>query len=451
VKLEPDLLSPGVQTFETGLAAEVEPTQLPEIEFEPVVLIEPGAKPAPIEAAAPATALSAEQEELSIPPLVAAPVETESAPPAAEIELKPLSANWPAPELEPVVPIELPMEALPLQGAVPEAVTPVEPERPLAVAALFEVESSLPSPLGPEVELKTVSLDVPAPELEPAVSIKLPGEALPLEAAAREPAAPAEAEIPLIVAAPLEVELPLAPVFEPEIEFKTAPAPELEPTVSIEVPAAPEPVAALEIETTADTGAAAAVALAPLEPEPAPAVSPETEIEFAPVLTPPAAPEPERAAETPPAPAELPPEAGLARLALADLEVELEAEPLPEPLAEPFAAVGGAGSDVVLRFFADLQNENPGEATALYGTEFAHVNADRVEHDRAGVRRFYWQMLRRLKARRLVILSLSGQRTAIRARWATQTLSGAPVQGTDTFHLNRRGQILYHHTSFRLE
>jgi hypothetical protein len=248
------------------------------------------------------------------------------------------------------------------------------------------------------------------------------------------------------------VEPALAPTFEPAIDIKMAPAPELEPTVSIELPAAPEtaeaPPAPPIIETA---GAATAVALAPLELEPAPAVNPEMEIELAPAITPPAAPEARSMAETPSAQAELPPETGLTRVAPADLELELEAQPLPEPLAEPFAAVGRAGSDVVLKFFADLQNENPGEATTLYGTEFAHVNADRVERDRAEVRRFYWQMLRRLKARRLVILSLSGQRTAIRARWAAQTLAGAPVQGLDTFHLNRRGQILYHHTSFRLE
>jgi hypothetical protein len=28
--------------------------------------------------------------------------------------------------------------------------------------------------------------------------------------------------------------------------------------------------------------------------------------------------------------------------------------------------------------------------------------------------------------------------------------AGRPMQGVDSFHLNRDGQIVYHHTSFRL-
>jgi len=103
------------------------------------------------------------------------------------------------------------------------------------------------------------------------------------------------------------------------------------------------------------------------------------------------------------------------------------------------------------RLFAALRRGRLDEALSLYGPSFALVSAERVVRDPEGARTFYQSMLQRLEGRTLSLLSQRGTRVAVRARWASRQKDGTSVQGADTFHLNREGQIVYHQTTFRTE
>jgi hypothetical protein len=151
-----------------------------------------------------------------------------------------------------------------------------------------------------------------------------------------------------------------------------------------------------------------------------------------------------------------------------------EAEPEPEPVVfethlEPVAAVAAEPAparpkglvmapaaptitegDTVSQFFSALRNGQLDGAVALYGPEFSHVNPERVERDRAAVRDFYERMLQRVEGAGLVWLFMRRTRLTASAQWVTCDKAGRPMQGVDSFHLNRDGQIVYHHTSFRL-
>ena len=115
----------------------------------------------------------------------------------------------------------------------------------------------------------------------------------------------------------------------------------------------------------------------------------------------------------------------------------------------PTAPAIGEG-DTVSQFFSALRNGQLDEAVAFYGPGFSHVNPERVERDRAAVRDFYERMLQRIEGAGLVWLFMRRTRLAASAQWVSCDRDGRPMQGVDTFHLNRNGQIVYHHTSFRL-
>ncbi len=115
----------------------------------------------------------------------------------------------------------------------------------------------------------------------------------------------------------------------------------------------------------------------------------------------------------------------------------------------PTAPAIGEG-DTVSQFFSALRNGQLDEAMAFYGPGFSHVNPERVERDRAGVRDFYERMLQRVEGVGLVWLFMRRTRLAASAQWVSCDRDGRPMQGVDTFHLNRNGQIVYHYTSFRL-
>jgi hypothetical protein len=153
--------------------------------------------------------------------------------------------------------------------------------------------------------------------------------------------------------------------------------------------------------------------------------------------------EPERAVAPPSAPAEAAPEPAPAP------------RPRPEAPARSLVIAPSAPAvsdgDPVGRFFDALRSGKPDEAAALYGPQFSHVNPDRVERDRAAVRDFYERVLARIEGAGLVWLFMRRTRLAASVQWVTCDKQGRPLQGTDSFHLNRDGQIIYHHTSFRLE
>jgi hypothetical protein len=107
--------------------------------------------------------------------------------------------------------------------------------------------------------------------------------------------------------------------------------------------------------------------------------------------------------------------------------------------------------DTVGAFFNALRDGDLDQALALYGPGFSHVNADRVERDPSALREFYAALAGQIEAQGLVWLFLRRTPLAASVQWITMAKDGQPAQGTDSFHLNRAGRIVYHHTSYRLE
>ena len=203
---------------------------------------------------------------------------------------------------------------------------------------------------------------------------------------------------------------------------ETAPASTPEPGLEPEGEALPDWLAQADAEL-ARAGMVESVAAPALEPlvvtEPIP-VSPAEQSA--------APPQPELAAPVQPIPVPAP-------------------APEPPPLAMPPPAV----DDIVGRLFFALRSGQLDEALSLYGPSFALVSADRVVRDPAAVREFYQTLLQRFEGRALSLLSQRGTRAAVSVRWASRRKDGAPVQGADTFHLNRERQIVFHQTTLRTE
>ena len=107
--------------------------------------------------------------------------------------------------------------------------------------------------------------------------------------------------------------------------------------------------------------------------------------------------------------------------------------------------------DTVSQFFDALRNGEPELAVTFYGAGFVHVNRDRVEHNPTTLAGFYTALLEQIDGPELAWSTIPMARAIVNVKWNTLNQAGKPVHGTDTFHLNPAGQIVYHHTSFRIE
>jgi hypothetical protein len=119
----------------------------------------------------------------------------------------------------------------------------------------------------------------------------------------------------------------------------------------------------------------------------------------------------------------------------------------PAAVAPAPAPPALAQEDPVHEFFDAMRSGNVEAVTTYYGPRFAFVSRNTVMQDLAAVAHFYRSLLGRLDPRTLRLLSLRGSRAAISVRWAARGQDGSRLQGTDTFHLNRDGLIVYHQTA----
>ncbi len=165
----------------------------------------------------------------------------------------------------------------------------------------------------------------------------------------------------------------------------------------------------------------------------------------------------ESAIEAAPAPAEWAmPSAGDRETAIAvPAETKIEERPapaVPSPPTRPAAAAPPAEAlhPTLDHFYQALRAARLGEAFTHYGPGFTHVNPDRVERSVAELYEFYQQVLAQVRPGTLAVAGGGGTGLAHTAHWTAQTADGADVQVTDSFNLNRSGQIVYHHTSLRL-
>ncbi len=115
----------------------------------------------------------------------------------------------------------------------------------------------------------------------------------------------------------------------------------------------------------------------------------------------------------------------------------MSAGPAPAPFLPP----------TVSRFFKALRQRRVDEALSLYAAGGIHVSAARVAAEPAARRAFYENALAGWQAGGPVVEAVAGSPAAPRVTWSAQTLAGGRVHGLDEFHLNRRGEIVYHHTT----
>lgn len=273
------------------------------------------------------------------------------------------------------------------------AVAPPAPEEPLP-DWLAEVDTSLSRAAEPLPDwLADAEADlVRAEQPSPAATLEPTAEAEP--SAEAMPDWLADANAALAKAGPIE-----------EIETVGAGSPRPE----VEAVAAPEP-----------------------EPTPAPIAAPEVV----------AVPEPPPVVESIPTPIAEP-------APPAHPELAIPVQPIPIPSAPPMPAP--AADDIVGQLFFALRSGELDKALTLYGPSFALVSSGRVVRDTTAAREFYQSMSQRLEVRTISLLSQRGSRAAVNAHWASRQKDGSPVEGTDTFHLNRDGQIVFHQTTLRVE
>jgi hypothetical protein len=433
---EPEPLLPEEPISE---ASKLEETEPPQPELAPIPA-EPPLEPA----------LTVTTEAL---PEVSQPEEAEPPQP----DLTPAPAE---PPLEPALTVTA--EALP-EVSQPEEAEPPQPElTPAPAEPALEPALAVTAEALPEVS-QSEEAELPQPDLTPAPAeppfepaLAVTAEALP------EFSQPEEAEIPQPDLTPTPAESPFEPAFAvtaealPEVsqpEEAEPPQPDLtpapaestfEPAFAVTVEGLPEVSQPEEAElpqpdltpTPSESPFESAFAVTA---EALPEVSQPEEVEpsqTTSVPVPAATKEPKPIFFTAPAP---PASTGGARLPKrAIARVASTGSPIPR-------------DDTVSQFFDALRNGEPELAVTFYGPGFVHVNRDRVEHDPTTLAEFYTELLGQIEGPELAWSTIPLSRAIVNVKWNTLTLAGKPVHGTDTFHLNPAGQIVYHHTSFRIE
>lgn len=139
---------------------------------------------------------------------------------------------------------------------------------------------------------------------------------------------------------------------------------------------------------------------------------------------------------------------------------EEDSEPVRPFAPEPEAGVGtliappvatATTSPTISKLFSALSHGRLEEAFRLYAPAFTLVHGQHMARDRAGLRRFYLWLLPGLQRETLVVHSLHVNRLTVQAHWSCQSQPGRMIEGVDTFHLNRRNQIVYHHTTLNFD
>lgn len=291
---------------------------------------------------------------------------------------------------------------------------------------------------------------------------ELPFEAPPAASEpTSEPAPVFTAEPSSEVSKSEEVEAPSEPAFalatETTPEVSQPEAPEPSPTDLAPVPAEEpsEPAFALATETTPEVSQSEVPEPSPTDLAPVPAEEPSEpafafSAETMPEVSQPEASEPLLANfESLPATTSAPKQ----------IFFTPPASPTSIPVSSlPKRAVARVASttsliprgDTISLLFDALRNGEPELAATFYGPSFVHVNEDRVEHDPASLAGFYASLLEQIAGPELAWSILPIAHSVVSVKWNTLR-AGKTVQGTDTFHLNHLGQIVYHHTSFRIE
>jgi hypothetical protein len=238
------------------------------------------------------------------------------------------------------------------------------------------------------------------------------------------------APIDLSHAVGAQVDWPGAPALE--LEAEAAEAHELEVAAWAAERSEPEPAGELPLEALpeADATETAAASAGPADLASAP---PEAEPE----------PVPPSFSFLAGAGEEAPPSGGEAQ---AEARQPVGPGPARRIFLSPAAGTVQPAPATVARFFKALRLRQLDDALALYAVGFAHVTPARVTHERPAVRVFYADLLARLRPGGPLVQAVAGTAAAAQVHWSAETLDGAPLAGVDDFHLNRAGEIVYHHS-----
>ena len=99
------------------------------------------------------------------------------------------------------------------------------------------------------------------------------------------------------------------------------------------------------------------------------------------------------------------------------------------------------------RFFGALRRGRLADILSLYAPEAAHLSAHQARYGSDSLDGFYQDLLRQPELNTLAVLDASAAGDVYVVRWVLAPGRNTALAGSDTFHLNRHGEITFHSTA----
>lgn len=114
--------------------------------------------------------------------------------------------------------------------------------------------------------------------------------------------------------------------------------------------------------------------------------------------------------------------------------------------ADP-AQAGAHMPETLRRFFGALRRGRLNDIVALYAAGAAHLSTHQARYGLEALAVFYQALLRQPELGTLAVLDASAAGDVYVVRWVLAPGRHTALAGSDTFHLNRRGEIVFHSTA----
>ncbi len=99
------------------------------------------------------------------------------------------------------------------------------------------------------------------------------------------------------------------------------------------------------------------------------------------------------------------------------------------------------------RFFGALRRGRLDDIVSLYAPEAAHLSAHQARYGVETLLSFYQALLKQPELNTLAVLDASAAGDVYVVRWVLAPGRSSALAGSDTFHLNRKGEIVFHSTA----
>lgn len=114
--------------------------------------------------------------------------------------------------------------------------------------------------------------------------------------------------------------------------------------------------------------------------------------------------------------------------------------------ADP-AQAGAQMPETLRRYFGALRRRRLREIVELYASEAAHLSTHQTRYGVEALSGFYEALLRQPELSTLAVLDASAAGDVFVVRWVLAPGRQTTLAGSDTFHLNGKGEIVFHSTA----